>query len=162
VDAICQDLLRTIAVSFDKEGLPVPVLDQVVLSDCGRTATVNDAVPDKRCRYAVPTADGTLYYRFKRGPLGQASGDPHAVDGVLLKERTVVMSTDSVVVESLLGVNSALDAYSAALQNEAIREKALANDRMQLAHAIVTAKDAEAAAVYAQVFAPGAGAEATT
>jgi hypothetical protein len=155
VDAVCQDLLRTIAVTFDKDGLPVPVLDQVVLSNCGRTATVRDATPSAKCQYAAPTADGTLYYRFKRGPLGQDPADPFRVEGVLLKERSVVMSTDSVVVESLLGVNSALDSYSTALQNEAIREKKLANDRSQLAHAIVTAKDAEAAAVYAQVYAPG-------
>ncbi len=155
VDAVCQDLLRTIAVAFDKDGLPVPVLDQVELSNCGRTATVTDATPDKKCQYALPTADGTLYYRYKRGPLGQPGNDPYPVDGVLLKERSVVMSTDSVVVESLLGVNSALDAYSTALQNEAIREKKLANDRQQLAHAIVSAKDADAAAVYAQVYAPG-------
>ncbi len=155
VDAVCQDLLRTIAVAFDKDGLPVPVLDQVKLSACGRTATVADATPNKQCHYPLPTADGTLYYRFKRGPLGQPGDDPYAVDGVLLKERSVIMSTDSVVVESLLGVNSALDAYSTALQNEAIREKKLANDRQQLAHAIVSAKDAEAAAVYAQVYAPG-------
>ncbi|MFN8668052.1 MAG: hypothetical protein U0164_12815 [Gemmatimonadaceae bacterium] len=156
VDSVCQDLLRTIAVAFDKDGLPVPVLDQVVLSNCGRTATVTDATPGKQCQYTAPTEDGTLYYRFKRGPLGQPTDDPYRVDGVLLKERSVIMSTDSVVVESLLGVNSSLDAYSTALQNEAIREKKLANDREQLAHAIVTAKDAEAAAVYAQVYAPGA------
>lgn len=161
VDRVCQDLLHTIAVAFDKDGLPVPVLDQVVLSNCGRTATVTDATPDKKCEYAAPSEDGTLYYRFKRGPLGQPSDDPNRVDGVLLKEREVIMSTDSVVVESLLGVNSSLDAYSTALQNEAIREKKLANDRQQLAAAIVSAKDAEAAAVYATVYAPAADEAAT-
>lgn len=162
VDAVCEDLLRTIAVAFDVRGLPVPVLDQVVLTNCGRTAKVSEAVPDKQCRYPAPSADGTMYYRFKRGPLAQAADDPYAVEGVLLKERAVVMSTDSVVVESLLGVNSALDAYSTALQNEAIREKQLANDRMQLAQSIVAAKDAAAAAVYAQVYALGAEEEVTT
>lgn len=155
VDAVCEDLLRTIAVVFDKDGLPVPVLDKVELTNCGRTATVTDATPDKKCRYAAPSADGTMYYRFKRGPLGQESDDPYAVDGVLLKERTVVMATDSVVVESLLGVNSALDAYSTALQAEAIREKRLANDREQMAQGIVASKDAEGAALFAQVYAPG-------
>ncbi len=153
VDAVCADLLHTIAVAFDKERLPVPVQNRVVLSNCGRTATVADAAPDKQCTYAAPAVDGTMSYRFKRGPLAQPGDDPHAVDGVRLKERTVIMSTDSVVLEALLGVNSALDSYSAEMQVEAIRAKQLANDREQLAQSIVQAKDAAAAGVYAQLFA---------
>lgn len=162
VDAVCSDLLRTIATTFDHASLPVPVLERVQLSNCGRTATVTEAVPDKQCSYAPPAANGSMYYRFKRGPLAQRPDDPHAVHGVLLRERTVVMSTDSVVVESLLGVNSALDSYSAALQAEAIREKQLANDREQMAQGIVATKDADAAGLYAQVYAPGAEAELAT
>lgn len=166
VDSVCSDLLRTIATAFDKDGLPVPVLERVTLTNCGRTATVTEAVPDKQCSYPAPAADGSMYYRFKRGPLAQSPTDALAVGGVLLKERSVVMSTDSVVVEALLGVNPALDAYSAALQNEAIREKQLANDREALAQSIVQQGDpavaAQYAAVYAQVYAPAGAEEAVS
>jgi hypothetical protein len=154
VDAVCQDLLRTIATAFDINGLPVAVLEQVRLDACGITATVTDARPDKQCTFPAPTADGRLYYRFKRGPLAQDPADEHRVDGVLLKEREVIMATDSVVVEALLGQSDALDEYSKDLQVEAIREKQLANQREAMAQKIVSTGDATAAALFAQVFLP--------
>lgn len=154
VDAMCQDLLKTIAVAFDINGLPVPVLEQVVLNACGTAATVQEAKPGKQCNYPAPTADGRLYYRFRRGPLAQDPKDPHQVEGVLLKEREIVMATDSVVVEALLGQSDALDDYSRDLQVEAIREKQLANQREVLAQQIIAAGDANMAALYAQVCAP--------
>lgn len=156
VEPMCQDLLRSIATVFDINGLPVPVLEQVTLNPCGTAATVQEAKPDKQCNYAAPTADGRLYYRFKRGPLAQDPSDTHRVDGVLLREREVVMATDSVVVEALLGQSDALDDYSRDLQVEAIREKQLANQREALAQKIITSGDANAAALFAQVFAPPA------
>jgi hypothetical protein len=115
---------------------------------------VRGALPGDNCEYPAPTADGRLYYRFKRGPLGQGPGTEHPVEGVLLKERSIVMATDSVAVEALLGVEEALDEYSHDLQVEAIREKQLANDREQLAQRIVAGGDADLAALFAQVFAP--------
>ncbi|MCC6319048.1 MAG: hypothetical protein IT361_15315 [Gemmatimonadaceae bacterium] len=154
VDAMCQDLLRTIATAFDIGGLPVQVIEQVSLNPCCTVAAVTDAKPDKHCQYPAPTEDGRLYYRFRRGPLGQNPADAHPVDGVLLREREVVMATDSVVVEALLGQSDALDDYSRDLQVEAIREKQLANQREQLAQKIVASGDASAAALFAQVFAP--------
>jgi hypothetical protein len=66
----------------------------------------------------------------------------------------IVMATDSVAVEALLGVEEALDEYSHDLQVEAIREKQLANDREQLAQRIVAGGDGDLAALFAQVFAP--------
>lgn len=154
VDEMCQNLLKTIAVAFDINGLPVQVLDLVSLNPCGTVATVSDAKPDKQCNYPLPTADGRLYYRFKRGPLGQDPKDTHPVDGVLLKERNIVMATDSVVVEALLGQSDALDDYSRDLQVEAIREKQLASQREVLAQKIIASGDANMAALYAQVYAP--------
>ena len=154
VDSVCSDLLRTIAVTFDRDQSPIGVLEQVRLDDCGVEWDVRDARPGKDCEYPPPTADGRLYYRFKRGPLGQGPGTEHPVDGVLLQERMIVMATDSVAVEALLGVEEALDEYSHDLQVEAIREKQLANDREQLAQRIVAGGDGDLAALFAQVFAP--------
>jgi hypothetical protein len=154
VDTVCSDILGTIAVVYDIDQSPVGVLEQVRLDDCGVEWRVQDARPSDNCQYPPPTADGRLYYRFKRGPLGQGPGTEHPVEGVPLKERTIVMATDSVAVEALLGREQALDPYSQDLQVEAIREKQLANDREQLAQRIVAGGDADLAALYAQVFAP--------
>jgi hypothetical protein len=154
VDEVCRDLLETIAVIYDRDQSPVRVLEQVRLDECGVEWQVRDAQPGKDCRYPAPTADGRLYYRFKGGPLGQPKNTEHPVEGVPLQERTIVMATDSVAVEALLGVEEALDEYSHDLQVEAIREKQLANDREQLAQRIVAGGDAAAAMLFAQLFVP--------
>lgn len=151
-DAVCSDIIGTIAVVRDVNEAPVPVLDQVQLNACGTDFRTRDALPDEDCRYAAPTADGRLYYRFKRGPLGQNPTTEHPVDGVVLSERTLVMATDSVVVEALLGVNSALDSYSEGLQLEAVREKRLANKREALAQRLVQHGRDTAADLYQTVF----------
>jgi hypothetical protein len=145
VDQVCSDIIATIAVVRNVDESPVPVLEQVLLNPCGTDFQVRDAEPDDKCHYPAPRADGRLYYRFKRGPLAQAPNEAHPVDGVVLSERTVIMATDSVVVEALLGTSPALDSYSEQLQLEAIREKQLANEREELAQRIVrTSKSAEA------------------
>ena len=154
VGSVCQDVLGTIAVVYDLDESPVRVLEQVRLDQCGVDWEVRDALPGDNCEYPPPTADGRLYYRFKRGPLGQGPATEHPVEGVLLRERSIVMATDSVAVEALLGIEEALDEYSHDLQVEAIREKQLANDREQLAQRIVAGGDADLAALFAQVFAP--------
>lgn len=154
VDEVCSDIIGTIAIVRDVNEAPVPVLEQVRLNACGTDFQVSDAVPDKQCRYAPPRADGSMYYRFKRGPLAQGPATENPVDGVVLSERTLVMATDSVVVEALLGVNTALDQYSENLQLEAVREKQLANDREELALRIVRGGKIAEADLYQRVFGP--------
>ncbi|MGD9509558.1 MAG: hypothetical protein AB7I59_10905 [Geminicoccaceae bacterium] len=153
IDRMCQDILKTIAVVQDVDGSPVNVLEQVLVNKCATGFAFRDARPDDECDYPPPSPDGRLYYRFKRGPLGQAPDEPHPVEGVLLKQRDIVMKTDSVVAEALLGSEDALDQYSADLQVETIREKRLASDREALAQEIVRTGNAAAAELYAKVFA---------
>ncbi|MGH7578085.1 MAG: hypothetical protein ACREM1_23565, partial [Longimicrobiales bacterium] len=152
VDQVGSDILATIALVRNVNEAPVPVLEQVRLNQCSTDFRVQDAEPDDNCHYPAPSADGRLYYRFKRGPLAQGADAEHPVDGVVLSERTIVMATDSVVVEALLGANPALDDYSEQLQLEAIREKRLANDREELAQRIVTGGRAAEADLYERVF----------
>ena len=154
VDAVCSDIIRTIAIVQSVEQLPVKVLEEVQLDPCSVRARVRDAQPDKNCVYAAPLADGRLYYRFKRGPLAQATDEPHPVEGVVVQQRDVMLASDSVVVEALLGATDALDDYSHQLQLETIREKKLANDRELLAQRIVSTGDTNAAQLFAQVFPP--------
>jgi hypothetical protein len=88
---------------------PDQLLEQVLLNKCATDFSFRDAKPDDNCNYPSPSPDGRLYYRFKRGPLGQAADEPHPVEGVLLKQRQIIMKTDSVVAEALLGAEDALD-----------------------------------------------------
>ena len=91
-----------------------------------------------------------------------AAGRAITVDGIILSARTVVLRTDAVIVEALLGQANALDDYSIGLQLERVREKQIANDAAALALeerrarlSIVAAKDKAAAEVWAAVFAEG-------
>ncbi len=152
VDQVCTDIIKTIAIVHDVNGTPTRVLEQVRLDKCSVNFRVRDAEPDDECNYPAPRADGRLYYRFKRGPLGQAPDEDQPVNGVLMKQRDVVMATDSVAAESLLGIQKALDEYSENLQNEKIRTQQLANAREELAQAVVAGGDEEKARLYATVF----------
>lgn len=152
VDQVCKDIIKTIAIVHDVNGTPTRVLEQVRLDKCSVNFRVHDAEPDDKCDYPAPTADGRLYYRFKRGPLGQAPDEDQTVNGVLMKQRDVVMATDSVAAESLLGIQKALDEYSENLQNEKIRAQQLANAREELAQAVVAGGDEDKARIYATVF----------
>jgi len=152
VDQVCSDILGTVAVSRDAYDSPVRVLEQVLLDQCGLDFRARDAEPGDDCVYPAPTAGGRMYYRFKRGPLGQAPDEEYPVDGVVLSERTLVMKTDSVAVEALLGLSAALDHYSETLQLEAIREKQLANDREELALALIKGGKSAEAELYAQIY----------
>jgi hypothetical protein len=161
VGRLCQDILKTIAVVQDINSSPANVLEQVLLNKCATDFSFRDAKPDDNCNYPPPSPDGRLYYRFKRGPLGQAADEPHPVEGVLLKQRQIIMKTDSVVAEALLGAEDALDQYSIDLQVETIREKRLASDREALAQQIVRTGNATGAELFAKVFgiAPAAESE---
>ena len=152
VDEVCSDIIKTIAIVRDIDGTPVPILEQVRLDKCAVSHQVRDAEPNKECDYPAPRADGRLYYRFKRGALAQPADEAHPVEGVLLKERQIMLATDSVVAEALLGAENALDDYSEDLQAETIRSQRLAADREALAQQIVAGNDTARAELFAQVF----------
>lgn len=81
------------------------------------------------------------------------------VPGIILAVNKVVLRTDAVIVEALLGEAEALDEYSRGLQDEKVREQRLANDlrAIELAErkarlAVLEAKDGAAADVYQKLF----------
>jgi hypothetical protein len=83
------------------------------------------------------------------------------VPGIIVNVGRSVMRTEGVIVDALLGRGEALDDYSKGLQAAAITQRNLANDQQQaendkaqLAIAIVKAKDADEANVFAQVYPP--------
>lgn len=86
------------------------------------------------------------------------------VAGVVLKENTITMRTEGVVVDGFLGRGGdpeagLLDTYSAGLQTQTIREMELRNavtqeeiDRSSLGRAVVEASDEQQALVFRQIF----------
>lgn len=91
----------------------------------------------------------------------EATGTQIEVPGIILDASKYVLRTEGVIVEALLGQGDALDAYSHGLQDAAVREKNLANDRAraevrraQLALQIIEDGDAEKAKLFAQLNPP--------
>jgi hypothetical protein len=71
-----------------------------------------------------------------------------------MKRSTIVMRTDSVIIEALLGQSDALDAYAMLAQEAASEAKVLANRREELAHDALEAiaDPAARAAAFAAMF----------
>jgi hypothetical protein len=118
--------------------------------------------------YVTPTKDGAPvpgaeYLRFPRN-LKTDFVDPEGgtrlnVPGIVLSYDHIVMRTEGVMVDAVLGQGDALDEYSHGLQNIAVAERQLAVDdrdvqvaREKLAQQIVADKDADMAATWQKVY----------
>ena len=88
-------------------------------------------------------------------PRGQ-NGPVVKVPGIALSRQQLVMRTDGVLVEAILGEGEALDEYSRDLQSVTIDERQTAIDRERLAQGIVASGNEQQAALFANVFAPSA------
>ncbi len=156
INEIATSILKRIAVVFDHTDTPISILQRVEL-DASEQRFANSYPQDVGIGANIPPPDGGQfrYYRFKRGELGQA-GQKNKVPGVVLQKRTIVMRTDSVFVEALLGQADALDSYAMQIQVAAADAKTLENDRERLAHAVVNAigSPVEKAAAFAEMLKP--------
>lgn len=105
------------------------------------------------------------YWRVRRDMVTEfknpATGFKVNVLGIPVSSTRNVMRTDGIIVEALLGQGEALDDYSKALQEQAVRSKQIDNDRQQasvarenLAQAIVDAGDVTKAELFVEVFPP--------
>lgn len=79
--------------------------------------------------------------------------------GVIVSAQLNVMRTDGIFVEALLGQGDGLDTYSHGLQDEAVREKELANNlkekeiaKLGLANTVVKDNEADKAKLFQQVY----------
>ncbi len=115
---------------------------------------------------AKQLADGdgrsVAWLRIKKDYVSQyadpTTGTTISVPGIIMAVKNSVMRTEGVIVDALLGQGDALDAYSHGLQEQAVKDKELANaitqeelERLALARAVIEQKDKEAAAIYAQI-----------
>ena len=83
------------------------------------------------------------------------------VPGIIMAANRYVLRTEGIMVEALLGQGDALDEYSHGLQDEAVRERRIANDRelaeiqrLRLANRILEEKDVAAAQIYSMMTYP--------
>ncbi|MBS1717839.1 MAG: hypothetical protein JSS72_08930 [Armatimonadetes bacterium] len=98
----------------------------------------------------LPPADSTKHF-----PNTFISSDGQlvrTVTGIIVSATTTVLRTDGLIVEALLGRGDALDTYSHGLQDESVRQKALANDKVALANQIISSGEADKGALYAELF----------
>ncbi len=129
IDEIAQRILKISGTVFNSADIPVRTLEKVTYDPVQDTSSIEPVILDNSGEYSPPTP--TEYYRFKQGALKQDEDD-HPVDGVLLSEQTIVMRTDSVIVEALLGQADALDNYSMEIQEAAAQKETIANKREEL------------------------------
>lgn len=139
-EEIAREILKFASVAFDANDEPVQTLELITYEKTDDSFTVGP-VPKDPVGMPEPPTEGQ-FYRFKRGQLGQ-----DLVDGVLLSSQKIVMRTDSVIVEALLGEADALDAFAMEIQAAAATEKTLQNQREVLIQETLAAiQDPEARA----------------
>jgi hypothetical protein len=87
------------------------------------------------------------------------TGAAFSVPGIILAANKVVLRTEGVIVETLLGQGDGLDDYSHGLQDETVRERQLTNDERDaevkldlLRQKVISSKDSAEAALFPQVF----------
>jgi hypothetical protein len=114
-----------------------------------------------------PELDGstTEVWQFNRDRVSEYSdpttGVAFTVPGVILSVQKNVMRTEGLVVEAVLGLAPSLDTYNGALQDEALRERHIANEaaelanrREELAQRVVASGSETQVNAFATVFAP--------
>ncbi|MGV8851043.1 MAG: hypothetical protein ACOH1M_00570 [Rhodoglobus sp.] len=124
-DEIARQIVKFASVVFDGHDEPVRTLELVTYDPVQDTFAISPLVKDADGLPDAPTEN--QFYRFKKGNLAQ-----DLVPGVLLSTQNIVMRTDSVIVEALLGESDALDAFAMEIQGAAATEKTLANQRESL------------------------------
>jgi hypothetical protein len=129
VDATAQAILKVAFRVFDVDGDPVTVLEtrtwDVAAQDWSAPA---DAALDGTGQLSPPS--DVFFYRFKRGPLGSINKAANTtVDGVVTNADQIVLRTDSLLGEALLGQADALDAYAMVSQRADADAKAITNAR---------------------------------
>jgi hypothetical protein len=119
----------------------------------GTAFTLKDATVDPNTNEFPPPTD-RFVYRIKRGPLGKQ--DDPVVDGVVLAKEMIVLRTDSLIAEALLGQADALDSYAMQKQGADADASVLENKRNELIQqALAGIQDPKQRAdTYAEIYRP--------
>jgi hypothetical protein len=114
-DRVARGILAAVCECIDADDTP-----QTMLQVGTRKAGMFDfqdvhLADDGTLDFQDPPLDPEYSWRIKPGPIGQAGKD-HPVPGVVTGRDSLVLRTDNVVSEALLGQADALDTYASALQ----------------------------------------------
>ncbi|TNE61966.1 MAG: hypothetical protein EP341_00460 [Sphingomonadales bacterium] len=158
VDETAMKILKAVGTVFNNEDLPVRTIETIDYDPQTEAITISAPVLDNQGNFPAPTPK--RFYRLRRGPLEQG-GSESPVDGVLMSKQTIVMRTDSVIVEALLGQQDALDSYAMEIQEAAAGRETLENERLTLLLSTLSQiQDPEARAkAAARLFSPQDGGE---
>lgn len=126
--------------------------------------TVYETVTPTRDGSPVPEATYLTFPRhLKTDFVDPRSGQVITVPGIVLSYDHLVMRTEAVMVDSVLGQGESLDSYSQGLQQVTVAERRAAVaaqeaevKKLQVALQLVEAGDTKRAAIYAQLFPPPA------
>ncbi|TCO60496.1 hypothetical protein [Actinocrispum wychmicini] len=122
-------LLGTFVTKEKRESVRAQVLAAVsaITDHTGAQATkFVEPVPNSAVTGSMRVNPGYRSY-YRVAPNSAAVSVP----GVIVAADQNVMRTDGIVVDSFLGLGTALDEYSNGLQDEAVRERRIENDRKQ-------------------------------
>ncbi|MBK6267338.1 hypothetical protein JKA74_20010 [Marivirga sp. S37H4] len=124
--------------------------------------TTNKSFIQKKSYLDINDNPTSEYYQIAKdfySKFTDQTGREIMVNGVMLSVKKNVLRTDGVIVDSILGQGSALDAYSQSLQDEAIKEKQLFNSikeqelkKLQLINSLIENGDDEKAKVYQTIY----------
>jgi hypothetical protein len=100
---------------------------------------------------------GGNYYRVRRrtdptanNPFYEDGSVP--VDGIVISASRHTVRTDGVIIDALLGHGVALDTYALGTQQEVLREKRLANAKVETALELLRSSDADRIKAFRQLF----------
>jgi len=121
-EELARGILAMVVESIDDGGTPQTMLE--VGRREGGTFNWDDATLDNNGELDFPDnpLDPRFSWRIKRGPIPADAADQE-VPGVVTARESIVLRTDNIVAEALLGQADALDTYASALQAKDIQSR---------------------------------------
>ncbi len=127
-----EKILSSLRFIFDYKNRPFNITDQIV-------DPTNPSKPTGRYRFKrQPYRQYCMEYvnsdevDFKQKFQDVVNGLDHGVEGIITGIERVILRTDAIIVESLLGQGIALDGFALGMQEQSLTEKMLENERQQI------------------------------
>lgn len=142
VEKAADQILNTIRFVRTPDGEPVECLMAVETGTDGRlydkklvqvqNGEMRPNNPMSNGRLVPPPSDRSWHYAFLSGASGYNGNYQHKPDGILTGFKTIVMRTESLVTEALLGQSDALDNFAMEVQTADAERRTLDNKKTQL------------------------------
>lgn len=149
------DKLLKAYVKADK----IPAMRKIIVDQLSTLFDYQDKLvqPPMLEERAIGANDRYLRWRRTTSVYKDETGNEIAVPGVIMNVDKIVMRTEGIIVDAILGQGNALDDYSAALQANAVRQRTLSNDREALGQKLVNDKETFKADIFKVIFPASVG-----